>query len=409
MTTPPTKYLVSDCDLGEEEALAVADVVRSKWLSVGPRTAEFEQAFSLHLQGNLAESPHAVAVANCTAALHLALLAVGVEPGDEVLVPSYTFVASANAILYCGATPVFVDINGPGDLNVDLDDLEAKITPKTKAVVAVHMCGFPVDMDRLMALSETHGFKVIEDACHGIGATYHGDPTPGSESKFRGQKIGTIGHAGCFSFFANKNLVTGEGGMVVSRDESIAKHVRLARSHGMTKTSWDKASGRAHGYDVVQLGFNYRSTELTAALGLIQLRKLDANNNRRRALVARYRDKFAAVASSLPLTVPFADRLEDSAHHVFAVVLDDPDRVTPLREALTARHVQTTHHYPPVHTFSHYQRLVGEIDLPRTAEVSAREVTLPLHPLLEASDVDEIVGRLVDSFQSLLVKPGAGS
>ena len=300
---PEKKYLVSDCDLGEEEAQAAADVVRSKWLSVGPRTAEFEQAFAKAMQGGLQEAPHAVAVANCTAALHLALLAVGVGPGDEVLVPSYTFVASANAILYCGATPVFVDINGPSDLNVDLDDLEAKITPRTKAAVAVHMCGFPVDMDRLMALSETHGFKVVEDACHAIGATYHGSPH--TESKFRGQKIGTIGHAGCFSFFANKNLVTGEGGMVVSRDEALAQHVRLGRSHGMTKTSWDKASGRAHGYDVVQLGFNYRGTELTAALGLIQLRKLEANNARRRALVARYREKLSQIEPALPLTPAF--------------------------------------------------------------------------------------------------------
>ncbi|MEL7088076.1 MAG: DegT/DnrJ/EryC1/StrS family aminotransferase, partial [Planctomycetota bacterium] len=243
------------------------------------------------------------------------------------------------------------------------------------------------------------------DACHAIGATYRGDPTRGGGSKFRGRKIGTIGHAGCFSFFANKNLVTGEGGMVVSRDPAIAQHVRLGRSHGMTKTSWDKASGRAHGYDVVQLGFNYRGTELTAALGLIQLRKLDANNDRRRALVARYREKLAELDTPLPLTVSFADRLEDSAHHVFAVILDDPAAVTPLREALTERNVQTTHHYPPVHAFSHYQNIVGEVALPRTTEVSSREVTLPLHPLLTASDVDEIVGRLAEAFRGLVTEP----
>ncbi len=390
------KYLVSDCDMGEEEAQAVADVVRSKWLSVGPRTADFEAAFASHMQGNLPEPPHAVSVSNCTAALHLALLAVGVGAGDEVLVPSYTFVASANSILYCGAKPVFVEINGPHDLNLDMADLERKITPKTKAVVAVHMAGFPVDMDRLMPIAQHHGLKVVEDACHGIGATYHGSAD--GESPWRGRKIGTIGHAGCFSFFANKNLVTGEGGMIVTRDEDVAQFVRLGRSHGMTKTSWDKASGRASGYDVVQLGYNYRGTELTAALGLIQLRKLDANNAQRRALVARYRQRLAELSPALPLTVPFADRLDDSAHHVFAVVLDDAQAVLPLREALTQLGVQTTHHYPPLHRFSHTQKQVGEVFLPITEDVSGREITLPLHPLLTPGDVDEIVRRLVEAF-----------
>lgn len=399
MTETSKKYLVSDCDLGEEEAQAVADVVRSKWLSVGPRTADFETAFAAHMQGNLVDPPYAVSVSNCTAALHLALLAVGVEAGDEVLVPSYTFVASANAILYCGATPVFVDINGPHDLNLDVADLERKITPKTKAVIAVHMAGFPVDMDRLMSIAQQRGLKVIEDACHGIGATYHG-PADG-ESKFRGQKIGTIGDAGCFSFFANKNLVTGEGGMVVTRDQDVAKFVRLGRSHGMTKTSWDKASGRASGYDVVQLGFNYRGTELTAALGLIQLRKVDANNAQRKARVARYRERLAALAPALPLTIPFADRLDDSAHHVFAVVLDDAAAVVPLREALTGLGVQTTHHYPPLHTFSHYIKHVGKMSLPVSEDISAREVTLPLHPLLSNEDVDQIVDRLVEAFAQI--------
>ncbi|MEM8739031.1 MAG: DegT/DnrJ/EryC1/StrS family aminotransferase [Planctomycetota bacterium] len=393
MAEPDKKYLVSDCDLGEEEAQAVADVVRSKWLSVGPRTAAFEAAFAEAMQGPLETPPHAVAVANCTAALHLALLAVGVGPGDEVLVPSYTFVASANAVLYCGATPVFVDIVGAGDLNLDVDDVARKITPRSRAVVAVHMAGFAVEMDRLLPLAARHGLKVVEDACHGIGAAYGG----AEGSAWRGRKLGTLGDAGCFSFFANKNLVTGEGGMVVTRDAEVAERVRLGRSHGMTKTSWDKASGRAQGYDVVQLGFNYRGTELTAALGLIQLRKLAANNQRRAALVSRYRAALAERLGDAPLTVPFASRLGDSAHHIFPVVLEDPDAVAPLRAALTERGVQTTHHYPPVHGFSHYRRLVGDVTLPQTESVAPREVTLPLHPLLTDGDIDAIVARLSDA------------
>lgn len=385
------KYLVSDCDLGEDEALAVAEVVRGKWLSVGPRTAEFEAAFAVAM-----DVPHAVSVSNCTAGLHLALLAVGVGPGDEVLVPSFTFVASVNAVLYCQATPVYVDIAGPDDLNLAVDELEKKITPRTKAMVVVHMAGFPADMDRIMAVARRHHVKVVEDACHAIGATYEG----AADSPYRGMKAGTIGDVGCFSFFANKNLVTGEGGMIVSRDESVAQYVRLGRSHGMTKTSWDKASGRASGYDVVQLGYNYRGTELTAALGLIQLRKLDANNAARRAAVAVYRE--ALTAARLPLRVPFADRLQDSAHHIFPVVLDDASGVTPLREALTAAGVQTTHHYQPVHRFTHvagYLPAAGQ--LVQTDDVAAREVTLPLHPLLTADDVVDIVGRLSRAFEQV--------
>lgn len=395
MTESLTPYLVSDCDLGEEEAQAVADVVRGKWLSVGPRTAQFEQAFAAAM-----DVPHAVSVANCTAGLHLALLAVGVGPGDEVLVPSYTFVASANAVLYCGATPVFVDIVGPSDLNLDPDDAQRKITDRTKAMVVVHMAGYPADMDRLMAIAHAHGLKVVEDACHAIGADYQGV----EGSPYRGMKAGTIGDAGCFSFFANKNLVTGEGGMLVSHDEDVAKFVRLGRSHGMTKTSWDKASGRAHGYDVVQLGFNYRGTELTAALGQIQLRKLFDNNATRKQLVARYRQRLAEL--DLPLTLPFADRLEDSAHHVMPIILDDPGMVTPLREALTEAKVQTTHHYPPVHHFTHYRPYAPSDPLPQTDAVATREVTLPLHPLLSLPDIDQIVDRLCQAFATLTT--GAG-
>jgi len=367
-------YQLSDVDLGEEEAQAVADVVRSKWLSAGPRTAEFEQAFAEALS-----TPHAVALSNCTAALHLALAALDIGPGDEVLLPSYTFVATANAALYQGATPVFVDIAGPHDLNLDSADLAAKITPRSKAIIAVHLAGFPADMEAILALAERHGLAVVEDACHAIG------------SDWQGRKAGTIGHIGCFSFFANKNLVTGEGGMAVTADEELARRIRLGRSHGMTKSSWDKASGRASDYDVVQLGYNYRPTELTAALGLIQLRKLPAANQRRRELALAYRRELADIPG---LSLPFADRT-DGAHHIFPVLLDEAERRTDFREQLKARGVQTSVHYPPVHRFSQYwERYGSRAALPRTDDVAAREVTLPLHPLLDESDVAAIAGAV---------------
>lgn len=366
--------------MGDEEAEAVAEVVRSKWLSVGPRTAEFEVQFAEALGVD-----HAVAVSSCTAALHLSLQTAGIQSGDEVLVPSYTFVASCNAILYTGATPVFVEIHGAHDLNLDLDDLEQKITEKTRAIVPVHMAGFSVEMERLMKIARKYDLKVIEDGCHAIGADY----TKDRSSPLFGKKAGTIGTTGCFSFFANKNLVTGEGGMVVTDDKDLAARIRMARSHGMSKSSWDKAEGRAMDYDVVGLGYNYRSTELTAALGLIQLRKLEAANRRRMELAGEYRLHLSGLDE---ITLPFRNRLEDSSHHIFPIVLNKASQRGAFRSYLKDNGIQTSVHYPPVHEFSFYREIQGDhpCSLPITEDIAAREVTLPLHPLLKPEDVEEI-------------------
>ena len=389
------RYLLSDIDFGDEEVQAVSEVVKSKWLSLGPRTEEFEQRFARWLG-----APHAVAVSSCTAALHLALAALDVGPGDEVLLPSYTFVATANVVLHQGATPVFVDINGSHDLNLDVADLVSKITPRTKAIMVVHLAGFPAEMDEIIKVARRHNLAVIEDACHAIGADYLGTPggkhAPAPDS-VRGQKAGTLGDVGCFSFFANKNLVTGEGGMLVCRDAAVAQRVRLARSHGMTKSSWDKAEGRAVDYDVTQPGFNYRCTELTAAIGLVQLGKLPAANAKRRELVARYRRQLAPLRE---VVIPFADRLQDSAHHIFPIVLSDASAREGFRKSLKERGVQTSLHYPPVHLFSHYrQHPHPQTDLERTCDVAAREVTLPLHPLLSYTDIDAICDAVAASLR----------
>ncbi|NUQ63591.1 MAG: DegT/DnrJ/EryC1/StrS family aminotransferase [Pirellulales bacterium] len=376
---PPLRYPLSDIDYDEQEVEAVAEVVRGKWLSLGPRTAEFEETLAEFLGAK-----HAVAVSNCTAALHLAMLACGLGPGDEVLVPSYTFVATANAITYVGATPVFVDITGPGDLNLDPGDVEAKITPRTRAIVPVHLAGFPAAMDRIMAIARRHHLAVIEDACHAIGTRYAGS---GGKS-FPGRMAGTIGDAGCFSFFANKSLATGEGGMLVTDDDAIAARVRLARSHGMSKSSWDKASGRATDYDIEQVGYNYRCTELTAALGLVQLGKLPASTRRRKSLVARYRQRLGGAGG---LAVPFLDRIDDSSHYIFPVLVADASRRNEFRQRLLARGIQTSVHYPPVHCFTHYRQACPDTPLlERTVDAASREVTLPLHPLLDETDIDAI-------------------
>ena len=373
------KYLLSDVDMGEEEARGVADVVRSKWLSLGPRTEEFESRFA-----EAFGIKYAILVANCTAALHLALKGCGIGPGDEVLVPSYTFVASANAILYQGATPVFVDINGPDDLNLSVRDLEAKITPRTAAILPVHLAGYAADMGGIMDIAERHGLVVVEDACHAIGADYQA----GSRRRCTGRKLGTIGSAGCFSFFANKNLVTGEGGMIVTDDPGLAEIARRCRSHGMTKTSWDRASGRAVDYDVIDLGYNYRGTEFTAALGLVQLAKLARANMKRKHLTRRYRQRLAECPS---VTIPFTDRKDDSGHHIFPILLADASARPHFRKLLQEQGIQTSVHYPPAHLFTQYvERCPNAGPLAMTTSVSAREVTLPLHPLLSDADIDVI-------------------
>ena len=276
-----------DLNYDHEEEEAVLATLRSRWISTGPRTVEFERLFAEALGAR-----HAVAVANCTCALHLALQIVGVREGDEVIVPSLTFVATANAVRYVRATPVFCDIRGPDDLNIDPEQIESLITEKTRAIVVMHYGGFPCDMDRILELARKHRLRVVEDACHG------------PLSEYRGRKLGTMGDIGCFSFFSNKNISTGEGGMLVTDDAEFAERARLLRSHGMTTLSYQRASGHSTRYDVVESGYNYRMDDIHAALGIVQLGKL-RNDIARRAIV---RDII-----STPLRTPEGSRSPSAA------------------------------------------------------------------------------------------------
>ena len=372
------KYLLSDIKFDEQEEQAVLDVVRSGWPSLGPQTRGFEEDFA-----EFVGAGEAVAVTNGTAALHLGMASLGIGPGDEVLVPSYTFVATANAVLHTGAKPVFLDIAGPHDLNLCAEAIEASITPATRAIVVVHLAGFIADMDRIVAIAKKHGLFVVEDACHAIGATY----TAGDRSSaLYAAAAGTLSDVGCFSFFANKNLVTGEGGMLVTNHPDVAERARLGRSHGMTKSSWDKAKGRATGYDVVQPGYNYRPTELVAAIGKVQLKKLPANIRRRREIVEIYRERL----EPLPVEIPFLDRCDDAAHHIMPVLVQHEEMREPFRADLLENGVQTSVHYPPVHRFTHFAELCDSGNLERTEDVAARELTLPLHTGLLDKDVFEI-------------------
>lgn len=363
------------CELtfDEDEERAVLEVLRSGWLSAGEVTQAFEAEVA-----ELVGAPHAVAVASGTAALHLSLLALGLGPGDEVLVPSLTFVATVNAVRYVGATPVFADIVSLDDWTISPAALRRQITPRTRAIIAMHYGGFPCDMDAIAELAREHDLFIVEDAAHG----------PGSWAGER--HIGTIGDAGCFSFFANKNLATGEGGMLVTADAELARRARLLRSHGMTTMSWERHRGHAYLYDVVALGFNFRFDEMRAAIGRVQLRKLAANNAARARARADYVELLAGVAG---VHVPFAGRRGRLSYHLCPILLDPRIERLGLMKRLRERGVHSSVHYPPVHLMSIHRDLAAA-PLPLTEEIGRRELTLPLHPGLTRSDVEYVVESL---------------
>ncbi len=365
------KIPLSDLDFGPEEQDAVAAVLQSKWLTMGGVTEEFEQAFAAYVGAR-----HAIAVTNATAGLHLACVAAGLAPGDEAILPSLTFVATANAVRYTGATPVFADIHSADDLNVSVRAIEKLITPRTRAILVVHYGGYACDMPSIMDLALERGLKVIEDAAHAVG------------SDLGGVHLGTWGDIGVYSFFSNKNMTTGEGGMVVTNDEAHAQRLRLLRSHGMTSLTWDRHKGHAWSYDVVDLGYNYRIDEIRAALGKVQLGKLPANNERRRHLTQVYRDVLFELSPQVHL--PFARHAGTSAAHLLTALLPSGTDRPAFMEAMKAQGIQTSIHYPPIHTFTAY-RAGAKYSLPITEEVAAREVTLPLYPTMTDEDVWMVV------------------
>lgn len=367
---------LSDVLVDDEILAAARDAVASGWWSMGPRVAAFEGAFA-----EICGVPHAIAVANGTAALHLALLSVGCGPGDEVVLPSLNFVAAANAVLHTGATPVFCDVGGEHDLNLDPADAEAALTKATKAILVLHHGGFPCDTDAVGAIARERGLAVVEDAAHAPGAS-------------RGDRMcGALGDVGCFSFFANKNIPVGEGGMLTTENDALADRLRLLRSHGMTTLTWDRHRGHSSSYDVVAHGFNYRLDEVRAAIGLVQLGRLQAGNAARARHVARYRDALDGVEG---ITMPFGEST-GASHHLAVVLLPDGADRDGVRTRLAGRGVQTSVHYPPIHRFSRFAELPNGRPLPRTEAVAERILTLPLFPHMEDSQVDLVAEELVEA------------
>lgn len=364
----------------EKEANAAAETIKSGWISTGPKCEELEQMFVKMFNVN-----YAVSMSNCTDALHLCCLVCGIAPGDEVLCPSLTFAASANCIRYVGATPVFCDIVGPEHINIDPVDIERKITSKTKAIVVVHMGGFPAKMDEIMKIAKRHNLKVIEDACHG------------PLSEYKGKKLGTIGDCATFSFFSNKNISTGEGGMFITNNKEMAEKARLLRSHGMTTMSYQRASGHATAYDIVELGYNFRLDDIRASIAIEQLKKLPADLQERIRVRKHYVEGLSQIKD---IAVPFADNSEFVSNYIMPIVLLNSTREKrdKVRETIHAAGIQTSVHYPAIHKFSIYKN--SETHLPHTEYVTDNEITLPMYAALTNEQIDYIIKIVKESLNA---------
>jgi dTDP-4-amino-4,6-dideoxygalactose transaminase len=365
------KIPLSDLCFDHQEEAAVLDVLRRRWLTMGDRCIEFERRFSDYLGGG----SDACAVSSGTAALHLALLIGGVSRGDEVILPGLTFVADLNVIWMCGAVPVVADSTSLHNWNISPADIRRKITPRTRAVIVVHFAGYPCDMEAIVGLCRRERLLLIEDAAHAVGTEY------------RGRKCGTWGDIGCFSFFSNKNLAVGEGGMLVSRDPQVVRKARRLRSHGMSLGTTDRHRGAVTGYDIEMPGLNYRIDEIRAALGIAQLAKLDWMNARRGSLVRRYRRLLRDVPG---LVIPWARAAKVGAsYHIFTLMLPEGVDRGAFRRFMAKRGVQTSVHYPSFKQFSFYEHHIETV-LPLADVISARTVTLPLYPGMSAEDIDDI-------------------
>jgi len=327
----------------------------------------------------LGEGVKSTAVSNGTAALHTALLSLGIKAGDEVIIPALTFVADINVVRLVGATPVLADCGSYDNWNITAKSIEAVITSKTKALILVHFAGYPCDMDEIVALCKKHDILLIEDCAHAPGA------------KYKGQSCGTFGSFGCFSFFTNKNLSVGEGGMITTCDENLEQQAKYFRSHGMTALTLDRHKGRAITYDVVQSGLNYRIDEMRSALGLVQLAKLSKANQKRKELVLRYIENIKDLKG---IKLPFLDTTNTNpSYHIFLILLDKGiDRVE-LIGKLKDDGIQSSIHYPAFKDFTAFKD-IGLNEVPIAEDIAKRELTLPLYPTMTLEQVDMVCDSL---------------
>ncbi|AYA78043.1 UDP-4-amino-4,6-dideoxy-N-acetyl-beta-L-altrosamine transaminase [Bacillus sp. Y1] len=359
----------------DEEIKEVLDTLHSNWLSKGPKTVEFEKQFSDYVNSNFA-----IGLNSCTAGLHISQLAAGIGPGDEVITTPYTFVASANTIIHTGAKPVFVDID-PVTMNIDPSKIEEKITDRTKAIIPVHFAGYPCDMDPILEIAKKHNLVVIEDAAHAVYTQY------------KGRMVGSISDFTCFSFYATKNLVTGEGGMVTTNSEEMADKLRVMSLHGMSKNAWNRYSGKGSWfYEVEYPGFKYNMTDMQAALGLVQMKKLQSMQEKRESIAKIYNEAFSKIEG---IITPYDNAENVHAWHLYVIRLKE-DNFTIDRaefiEKLKEKGIGTSVHFIPVPMHPYYKQQGYRIeDYPNALEAYNGAISIPLYPKMSHEQVMRVV------------------
>jgi len=370
--------------IGDEEVAAVVETLKGGWLTTGPKVKAFERAFA-----EFVGAPHAVAVNSATAGLHLALEAIGLRAGDEVITTPYTFAATAEVVRYFDARPVFVDIRR-ADLNIDPAAIEGAITPRTRAIMPVHIAGQACAMDSIVDIARRHDLRVIEDAAHAF-------PT-----RYRGRMVGTIGDATVFSFYATKTMTTGEGGMVTTDDPALVERMQVMRLHGISKDAWKRytAEGSWH-YDIEAPGFKYNLTDLAASIGLCQLTKVEAMTERRRSIAARYSAAFSEVDA---LETPSINPDSTHAWHLYVLRLNHDalsiDRAA-FVDRLAAHNIGTSVHFIPLHLHSYYRQTYGyqPTDFPVADAEYRRAISLPIYAAMSDEDVDDVIAAVLDTAQ----------
>ena len=360
----------------DEEIQEVVDTLKSGWITTGPKTKLFEKKFQEYIG-----CKHAIAVSSCTAGLHLALVAAGVGQGDEVITTPYTFATTGEVIIQIGAKPVFVDIEEDG-FNIDVTKIPEAITPETKAIIPVHFAGEPCDMDEIMKIAQENNLFVIEDAAHAVGAEY------------KGKKIGNIGDVTVFSFYATKNLTTGEGGMVTTNNDELAEKIRLLSLHGISKDAWKRYTAEGSWYyEILYAGYKYNMTDIQASLGIHQLNKLEKFLSIRQKYAQRYSSAFADISE---IKIPPVNHHVRHAWHLYVIRLNSASLSIDRKqfiEALKAENIGSSVHFIPLHLHPYYKKKYGykQGDYPNSEQVYSRVISLPLFPKMADADLEDVI------------------